>query len=102
MLQYVFYIHLIFQSLSMVNQSACLSWYLSEKCELCFQRAVVWNVKFNAFLCFYKAQKKLEVERYKEEKLIEQQSKVLSKQLKELCEVEERAAQANILRKAFR
>lgn len=48
------------------------------------------------------AQKKLEVERYKEEKLIEQQSEVLSKQLKELCEVEERTAQANILRKAFR
>jgi len=59
-------------------------------------------VKFNAFLHFYKAQKKLEVERYKEEKLIEQQSKVLSKQLKELCEVEEHAAQANVLRKAFR
>jgi hypothetical protein len=59
-------------------------------------------VKFNTFLHFYKAQKKLEVERYKEEKLIERQSKVLSKQLKELCEVEECAAQANILRKAFR
>lgn len=59
-------------------------------------------MKFNTFLHFYKAQKKLEVERYKEEKLIEQQSKVLSKQLKELCEVEERAAQADILRKAFR
>jgi hypothetical protein len=76
--------------------------YLIEKCELCLQRAVVWNLKFNGFLHFYKAQKKLEVARYKEEKLIEQQSKVLSKQLKELCEVEERAAQANILRKAFR
>ena len=98
----MFYIHLIFQSVGMVNQSAYLSLYLIEKCELCFQRAVVWNVRCNAFIPFYKAQKKLEVERYKEEKLIEQQSKVLSKQLKELCEVEERAAKAKILRKAFR
>jgi len=67
-----------------------------------FSKGNSMNVKFNAFLHICKAQKKLEVERYKEEKLIEQQSEVLSKQLKELCEVEERTAQANILRKAFR
>jgi hypothetical protein len=76
--------------------------YLIEKCELCLQRAILLNVNFNAFLHFFKAQKKVEVERYKEEKLIEQQSKILSKQFKELHEVEERAAQANILQKAFR
>jgi hypothetical protein len=46
--------------------------------------------------------KKVEVERYKEEKHSDQQARMLVKQLRELHEIEERAAQANILRKAFR
>jgi hypothetical protein len=51
---------------------------------------------------FFKALKKVAVERYKQEKLSEQQAKMLVKQLKELRKMEEHAAQANILRKAFR
>lgn len=54
------------------------------------------------FLSFLKALKKFEVERYRQEKLSEQQSKILTKQLNELHELEERAAQANVLRKTFR
>jgi hypothetical protein len=69
---------------------------------VCLQRVVLLIASFNALLCVFKAQKKVEIEHYKEEKLIEQQSKILSKQLKDLREVEERAAQANILLKAFR
>ncbi|XP_069672123.1 coiled-coil domain-containing protein 112-like isoform X2 [Periplaneta americana] len=48
------------------------------------------------------ALKKLEVERYKQEKMTQQHTKILIKQLKELRDMEERAAEANILRKAFR
>jgi superoxide dismutase len=50
----------------------------------------------------FKALKKFEVERYKEEKHHEQHARMLVKQLRELREIEERAVQANILRKAFR
>ncbi|KAJ9575979.1 hypothetical protein L9F63_007168, partial [Diploptera punctata] len=46
--------------------------------------------------------KKAEVERYKEDKLNEQHTKMVLKQMKELQELEQRAAQANTLLKGFR
>jgi hypothetical protein len=61
------------------------------------------DLYFNCIAVFpFKALKKIEVQCYKQEKLREQQTKMLVKQVKELRLLEERAAQANVLRKAFR
>jgi hypothetical protein len=53
-------------------------------------------------LLLFKSLKKFEVERYREEKHQDQQARMLVKQMRELRQIEERAAQAQILRKAFR
>jgi hypothetical protein len=53
-------------------------------------------------ILFFQELKKAEVERYKEEKLNEQHTKMVVKQMKELQELEQRAAQTSILLKGFR
>jgi hypothetical protein len=53
-------------------------------------------------LLLFKALKKFAVEHYREEKRRDQQARMLVKQMTELRQIEERAAQSQILRKAFR